>query len=84
MDFQYSPKVIALQARLIAFMDEHIYPNEKVFYGEIEANRMAVVGRVGHATGISSAAPRVHATEVGLAKEAPLGAEHRKIFPQAH
>ena len=41
MDFQYSPKVIALQARLIAFMDEHIYPNEKVFYGEIEANRMA-------------------------------------------
>lgn len=41
MDFQYSPKVIALQARLTAFMDEHIYPNEKVFYGEIEANRMA-------------------------------------------
>ncbi|MDO8702069.1 MAG: acyl-CoA dehydrogenase [Undibacterium sp.] len=41
MDFQYSPKVIALQARLIAFMDEHIYPNEKVFYGEIEANRHA-------------------------------------------
>ncbi len=41
MDFQYSPKVIALQARLIAFMDEHIYPNEKVFYGEIEANRKA-------------------------------------------
>ncbi|MES2048460.1 MAG: acyl-CoA dehydrogenase family protein [Pseudomonadota bacterium] len=41
MDFQYSPKVIALQARLIAFMDEHIYPNEKVFYGEIEANRLA-------------------------------------------
>jgi acyl-CoA dehydrogenase len=41
MDFQYSPKVIALQARLIAFMDEHIYPNEKIFYGEIEANRQA-------------------------------------------
>lgn len=41
MDFQYSLKVIALQARLIAFMDEHIYPNEKVFYGEIEANRKA-------------------------------------------
>lgn len=41
MDFQYSPKVIDLQARLIAFMDEHIYPNEKVFYGEIEANRKA-------------------------------------------
>lgn len=39
MDFQYSQKVKTLQARLIAFMDEHIYPNEKVFYGEIEANR---------------------------------------------
>jgi acyl-CoA dehydrogenase len=41
MDFQYSQKVKTLQARLIAFMDEHIYPNEKVFYGEIEANRQA-------------------------------------------
>ena len=41
MDFQYSQKVKTLQARLIAFMDEHIYPNEKVFYGEIEANRKA-------------------------------------------
>lgn len=41
MDFQYSPKVKDLQARLIAFMDEHIYPNEKVFFGEIAANRQA-------------------------------------------
>lgn len=41
MDFQYSAKVIDLRSRLIAFMDEHIYPNEKVFYGEIEANRQA-------------------------------------------
>ncbi|MES2073582.1 MAG: acyl-CoA dehydrogenase [Pseudomonadota bacterium] len=41
MDFQYSPKVKALQARLIAFMDEHIYPNEKKFYAEVEANRKA-------------------------------------------
>lgn len=41
MDFQYSPKVKDLQARLIAFMDEHIYPNEKVFFGEIAANRKA-------------------------------------------
>ncbi|WP_295765874.1 acyl-CoA dehydrogenase family protein [Undibacterium sp.] len=39
MDFQYSPKVQALRARLMAFMDEHIYPNEAVFFGEIEANR---------------------------------------------
>ncbi|MBK1889523.1 acyl-CoA dehydrogenase [Undibacterium sp. 14-3-2] len=41
MDFQYSPKVKELQARLITFMDEHIYPNEKVFFGEIAANRQA-------------------------------------------
>ena len=41
MDFQYSQKVKTLQARLIAFMDEHIYPNENFFYGEIEANRKA-------------------------------------------
>lgn len=39
MDFQYSPKVKQLQARLIAFMDEHIYPNETVFAAEIAANR---------------------------------------------
>ncbi|MBC3869653.1 acyl-CoA dehydrogenase family protein [Undibacterium oligocarboniphilum] len=41
MDFQYSSKVQALQARLLAFMDEHIYPNEKTFFGEITANRQA-------------------------------------------
>lgn len=39
MDFEYSPKVRELQTRLNAFMDEHIYPNEAKFYGEIETNR---------------------------------------------
>jgi acyl-CoA dehydrogenase len=39
MDFEYSPKVKELQKRLVAFMDEHIYPNEAAFFGEIEANR---------------------------------------------
>ena len=39
MDFEYSPKVKDLQKRLSAFMDEHIYPNEAKFFGEIEANR---------------------------------------------
>jgi acyl-CoA dehydrogenase len=39
MDFQYSPKVKELQKRLIAFMDEHIYPNEAKFFAEIEGNR---------------------------------------------
>jgi acyl-CoA dehydrogenase len=41
MDFDYSPKVQALQARLTAFMDEHIYPNEAAFHAEIDANRAA-------------------------------------------
>jgi acyl-CoA dehydrogenase len=39
MDFAYSPKVQELRARLIAFMDEHIYPNEAAFLAEIDANR---------------------------------------------
>ena len=39
MDFAYSPKVRDLQQRLIAFMDEHIYPNEHVFHDEVAANR---------------------------------------------
>ena len=41
MDFQYSAKVKELQARLIAFMEEHIYPNEALFFAEIAANRKA-------------------------------------------
>ena len=39
MDFAHSEKVRALQQRLTAFMDEHIYPNEAVFEAEVEANR---------------------------------------------
>ncbi|MDR2991029.1 MAG: acyl-CoA dehydrogenase family protein [Burkholderiaceae bacterium] len=39
MDFDYSPKVKQLQTKLLAFMDEHIYPNENLFYQEIAANR---------------------------------------------
>lgn len=31
MDFDYSAKTIELQKRLIAFMDEHVYPNETAF-----------------------------------------------------
>jgi acyl-CoA dehydrogenase len=41
MDFQYSDKVKTLQARLTQFMAEFVYPNEQVFFGEIEANRAA-------------------------------------------
>ncbi len=32
MDFEYSAKVKELQKQLVAFMNEHIYPNEKVWY----------------------------------------------------
>ena len=41
MNFDYSPKVEQLRARLLAFMDQHIYPNEHRFHAEIEANRQA-------------------------------------------
>ncbi|HEV3037398.1 MAG TPA: acyl-CoA dehydrogenase family protein [Candidatus Angelobacter sp.] len=41
MHFEFSDKVRDLQKRLTAFMDEHIYPNEKRFYQEIEKNRWA-------------------------------------------
>ncbi|MGI8989700.1 MAG: acyl-CoA dehydrogenase [Bryobacteraceae bacterium] len=35
MNFDHSPKVKELQARLLGFMDEHIYPNEKRFHERI-------------------------------------------------
>ncbi|RIV49211.1 acyl-CoA dehydrogenase family protein [Burkholderia pseudomallei] len=41
MHFDYSAKVEALRARLGAFFDEHIYPNERAFYEEIARNRRA-------------------------------------------
>ena len=39
MDFAYSKKVEDLRARLLSFMEEHIYPNEQIFYEEIASNR---------------------------------------------
>ncbi|EHP44021.1 acyl-CoA dehydrogenase [Cupriavidus basilensis OR16] len=41
MQFEYTPKVKEMQARLLAFFDKHIYPNEKRFHAEIQANRQA-------------------------------------------
>jgi len=41
MNFDYTPKVQEMRARLLAFMDEHIYPNEHRFHEEVEANRKA-------------------------------------------
>ncbi|MDR3396839.1 MAG: acyl-CoA dehydrogenase family protein [Pandoraea sp.] len=39
MDFSYSPKVEALRARLTAFFDAHIFPNERRYLEEIEIAR---------------------------------------------
>jgi acyl-CoA dehydrogenase len=36
MEFVYSDKVKKLQARLLAFMDEHIYPNEKKYREQVD------------------------------------------------
>ncbi|MEK9953708.1 MAG: acyl-CoA dehydrogenase, partial [Curvibacter sp.] len=41
MDFDYSPKTKDFQARLLKFMDTHIYPNEHAFHEELEANTAA-------------------------------------------
>jgi acyl-CoA dehydrogenase len=37
MDFDYSPAVIQWQARLNAFFDEFVYPNEQRYYQEVAA-----------------------------------------------
>jgi acyl-CoA dehydrogenase len=38
MNFDYSDRCKELQAKLLAFMDEHIYPNEKAFKEEVDRN----------------------------------------------
>ncbi|QOF71777.1 acyl-CoA dehydrogenase family protein [Aminobacter sp. SR38] len=39
MDFEYSDKTKNLLERLNAFMDEHVYPNERRYHEEVEADR---------------------------------------------
>ena len=39
MNFEYTDKVKSLQARLLEFMNRHVYPNEQRFFEEIAANR---------------------------------------------
>ena len=39
MHFDYTDKVKDMRARLLAFMDEHVYPNEGRFFAEIATNR---------------------------------------------
>jgi acyl-CoA dehydrogenase len=36
MNFEHTDKVKQLQKRLSDFMDEHVYPNEKTFYSQID------------------------------------------------
>ena len=45
MDFEYSPRVKELQQRLVAFMEEHVYPNEPIYHDQInEGDRWKPVG----------------------------------------
>jgi acyl-CoA dehydrogenase len=39
VNFEFSDKMKELQHRLQAFLDEHIYPNERRFHDEVERNR---------------------------------------------
>lgn len=39
MNFDYTQKVKSLQSKLLDFMEEHIYPNEEIFFAEIAENR---------------------------------------------
>ena len=39
MNFNYTEKVEKLRARLLAFMDEHVYPNEKVYARQLDAQK---------------------------------------------
>ncbi|MBT8078920.1 MAG: acyl-CoA dehydrogenase family protein [Gammaproteobacteria bacterium] len=36
MDFDYSPKVQELRARVGGFMDEHVFPNEAAYFAEVD------------------------------------------------
>ena len=38
MEFEFSPKVKALQERLRAFMDQHVYPNEQRYEDDIDSS----------------------------------------------
>ena len=39
MHFDFTPKVQDLRERLQAFMDQHVYPNEKLFHEQVEQDR---------------------------------------------
>ncbi|WP_119069308.1 acyl-CoA dehydrogenase family protein [Rubrobacter indicoceani] len=37
MNFEHSEKVKELREKLLAFMDEHVYPNERLFHEQVES-----------------------------------------------
>ena len=39
MDFEYSAKTKEMQKKLLAFMDEHIYPNEAKYYAHVRSDK---------------------------------------------
>ncbi|MGH8704917.1 MAG: acyl-CoA dehydrogenase family protein, partial [Burkholderiales bacterium] len=39
MDFEFSAKVQELRKRLTAFMDEHVYPNERKYYAHVRGEQ---------------------------------------------
>ena len=39
MNFQYNDKTIEIKARLGAFMDEDVYPNEELYHQQLSENR---------------------------------------------
>jgi acyl-CoA dehydrogenase len=39
MEFEYSAKTKELQKKLLAFMDEHIYPNESKYYAHVRSDK---------------------------------------------
>jgi acyl-CoA dehydrogenase len=41
MDFAYSPRTLELQAKLLKFMEDHVYPAESKYEAEIAANTAA-------------------------------------------
>src|SRR3954469_8684231 len=63
MQFDYTPKVKEMQRRLLAFFEQHIYPNERRYLEEIRSNREA---------GNAVVATRVIEERKPLAREAGL------------
>ena len=39
MDFEYSARTKELQKKLLAFFDEHVYPNEGAYYAHVHGDR---------------------------------------------